>query len=383
VSRHLRLALVTEIPAPYRIPIFNALAARDEIELHVLYLAERNPRRPYALHADEFRFEWTVLRSAYLARGGRWVVVNRGVAKAIREIRPDAVIVGGWNQPAFWQALSWAKLHGCPAIGWAESTARDARSGFAPLEGGKRAFIRVCDALLVPGHASAEYLAQLGVPAERVVVAPNAVDRGIFGGRVERARGDRDVLRARLGVRGTCVLSVGRLDPEKGVDIAVRAVAALPDEVEFIVAGTGPEESHLRALADRLAPGRVRFLGFVERDKLVEWYAASDVFVLPSRSEQWGMALNEAATAGLPLVASDAAGAAYDLLEDGLNGFRVAAGDVWAMRDALTRLAGDEALRRSAGHRSRELAARFTPEAWAEAVAGLAAREVSTTHHTA
>jgi glycosyltransferase involved in cell wall biosynthesis len=105
------------------------------------------------------------------------------------------------------------------------------------------------------------------------------------------------------------------------------------------------------------------------------------VFVLPSLSEQWGMVLNEAACAGLPLVASDAAGAAWDLVEDGVNGFRVPAGDIAALREALRRLVDDAGLRASAGRRSAELGAGLTPARWAEAVAAAAARLATAGRH--
>lgn len=86
------------------------------------------------------------------------------------------------------------------------------------------------------------------------------------------------------------------------------------------------------------------------------------------------MALSEAAAAGLPLVSSEAPGAAYDLIEEGVNGFRVPVGDVPALAAALRRAAADAAWREAAGRRSRELAAAHTPEAWARAVADLARR---------
>lgn len=86
------------------------------------------------------------------------------------------------------------------------------------------------------------------------------------------------------------------------------------------------------------------------------------------------MGLNEAAAAGLALVATDAAGAAHDLIEDGANGFRVPANDIGALRTALARLAADESLRSDAGTRSLEVSERFTPAAWSAAVAALARR---------
>jgi glycosyltransferase involved in cell wall biosynthesis len=167
---------------------------------------------------------------------------------------------------------------------------------------------------------------------------------------------------------GCTFLYAGRLDAEKGLDVLLRAFARVPGEL--LLAGSGRDEGRLRAMA----PDRVRFLGPLDRDELVRWYAAADAFVLPSRSEPWGMVLNEAAAAGLPLVATEEAGAARDLVENGVNGFRVPAGNEDALATALRRIAEDARFRAAAGARSLELGRRLTPEAWAKGVAGLARR---------
>ncbi len=138
---------------------------------------------------------------------------------------------------------------------------------------------------------------------------------------------------------------------------------------ELVLVGSGGDEPRLR----RLAGERVRFEGAKDRDEVVGYYRDADVFVLPSRSEPWGMVLNEAAAAGLPLVATEESGAAHDLV-DGATAIRIAAGDVGALRDALSSLAADPELRARMGARSRELARRFTPEAWADGVASAADR---------
>jgi len=87
-----------------------------------------------------------------------------------------------------------------------------------------------------------------------------------------------------------------------------------------------------------------------------------------------GMALNEAALAGLPLVSTTSAGAAWDLIDHGVNGFRLPPDDVRALREALSRLVEDAGFRAAAGSRSREIATRFTPEEWADAVATVVGR---------
>jgi glycosyltransferase involved in cell wall biosynthesis len=349
-----RVVLLTEIPAPYRIPLFNALA--EHVDLLVLFLAERNPDRPYRLHEEEIRFAWKTLPGRDLTLRGRWIVLNRGVVRRLRGA--DVVIVGGWNQPAFWTALAWSRAARRPTVAWIESTLRDSRSGATSRA--KRLLARSCSAFVVPGSAAEEYVRAIA-PWARVVVAGNAVDGALFASRLP----DRDRLRLELGIEGCCFLYVGRLAPEKSVDVLLRAFNGV--DGELVIAGSGPESERLHALA----PARTRFLGNVDRDELPNWYAAADALVLPSRSEVWGMTLNEGAAAGLPLIATNAVGAAHDLIEDVINGFRVPAGDVEALRSAMRRLAEDEPFRKAAGARSRELATRFTPSAWADTVARL------------
>jgi len=264
-------------------------------------------------------------------------------------------VLGGWNQPAFLEALTSSRLRRIPTILWSESTGRDQRSGrHEPL---KRLLLRTIDGFVVPGTAAHDYLRSLGVPATRITTAPNAVDPAIFSVR-PRTRTDGPVR----------VIAVARLSPEKGIDVLVEAAAGLP--VEVVIAGTGPEERRLRTLGG----SNVTFLGNVERDALPALYAGADIAVVPSRSDTWGMALNEAALAGLPLVSTTAAGGAHDLVEEGMNGFLVPPGDVDALRASTLRLAEDEGLRRRAGVRSLEIASRFTPDAWADAVAAVASR---------
>src|SRR3954469_16043456 len=280
--RPVRVALVTEIPAPFRTPIFNALAARDDVELQVLFLAAEDPRRSYVVRWGELDFAYEVLRGKGVQRGGRWVVLTRGLVRALRRYDPDVVVVGGWNQPASWEALAWARLKRRPLVAWVESTARDERSGSGPLEALKRALVRACAGFLVPGRASAEYLAGLGAGARPIEIAPNAVDTRVFGADVARARDDREGIRAELGITtgGCVVLCVARLAPEKNVELLLDAFGRLDGHAQLGVVGDGAEPIPLEAAA----PPRTRFTGWLEREELVRWYAAADVLVSPSRS---------------------------------------------------------------------------------------------------
>jgi glycosyltransferase involved in cell wall biosynthesis len=152
----------------------------------------------------------------------------------------------------------------------------------------------------------------------------------------------------------------------------VRAVAAAEDpRLELVVAGDGSERDRLAGLAAELGV-RLVLTGDVDWERIVELYAAADVFALLSEREPWAVVVNEAAACGLPLVLTDRVGAAHDLLADGENGRLVTAGDVEGAAGALRELAGDENLRKAWGSRSRELAAGWgyepSVEAFREAV---------------
>src|SRR5580698_10314993 len=103
-----RLVILTEIISPYRIPLFNALAQRAEVDLHVIFLAETDPDlRQWQIHKEEIQFSYEILPS-WRRRVGRYnALLNRGVGIALGKTAPDVILCGGYNYVASWQALFW------------------------------------------------------------------------------------------------------------------------------------------------------------------------------------------------------------------------------------------------------------------------------------
>jgi glycosyltransferase involved in cell wall biosynthesis len=164
-------------------------------------------------------------------------------------------------------------------------------------------------------------LIALGIEASRIEVLRNGVDLELFAPR------DRAAARKALGldVDGTVVLSVGQLIPRKGHDLAMRAVARLP-EATLVIVGEGPEADGLRRLARRLGSAeRIRFLSAIPQERLATIYNAADVLVLASSREGLPNVLLEALACGTPVVATAvwgtpeivAAPAAGRLVEEG------------------------------------------------------------------
>lgn len=349
---------MTPITAPYRVPVFNELALR--VDLRVVYLAERDPSRSWSAYYERMAYSFRVLRERWRVRwGGVWLHLSTGLLGELRRARGGLVLVGGWDQPLHHLARVLRRPLGYRFGCWVESTSRDDRGGSGLLDRVKRLFLTSCDVVVVPGKASAEYVAALGVEPERVVVAPNAVDASRF----------REAAVDRTGRTTVEVLCVGKLEPIKGVDVLLEAwMRSAPGGARLTFAGEGS----LAPAVEEVAATRtdVRFVGHLDEEGLVAAYAEADVFVFPSRSDPWGLVLNEAMAAALPVVTTTAPGAVDDLVTDGWNGLIVPPGDVDALADALRSLVADGARRRSMGANGAERIAGYTPEACA---AGLAA----------
>lgn len=152
--------------------------------------------------------------------------------------------------------------------------------------------VAVCQALK-------DRLVELGADGDRITVLRNGVDLELF------RPVDRAAARQALGLTRHTLLSVGGLIPRKSNDIAIRALAGLPD-VDLLLAGDGPERDALsRLAADLGVAGRVRFLGAVAHADLPGLYSAADALVLASSREGWANVLLEAMACGTPVIASD------------------------------------------------------------------------------
>jgi glycosyltransferase involved in cell wall biosynthesis len=152
------------------------------------------------------------------------------------------------------------------------------------------------------------------------------------------------VSREELGLRPDdfLIISIGRLVKRKGFDVAIQALAALPDQkMKYLIIGDGPEEQVLKALAKDLGvQDRVLFLGFQPEDKKYQYLAVADIYLLSSLHEGFGICLMEAMYSGLPIVSTDNGGQT-DLLDDGRNALLAPAGDPGALAAKIKALVAD------------------------------------------
>jgi glycosyltransferase involved in cell wall biosynthesis len=369
-----KTVILTEIIAPYRIPVFNALAQRSDVDLHVIFLAETDHTvRQWRVYKDEITFSYEVLPSWRWRAGKLSLLVNRGLRSALRAANPQTIICGGYNYPASWEALWWARDRNVRFVLWSESNQHDKRSGLGGVEWLKRHFLNSCRAFVVPGRSSCDYLQILGASKEDIFTAPNAVDNAFFAAQAERVRRQPTAFRDKVGLPARFILFAGRLIPEKGVFDLVDAYAKLGDEmrseVGLVFAGDGASRDELARQAKQISPGTVYFPGFAQREDLAGFYAQAEMLVFPTRSDPWGLVVNEAMACGLPIVVSSVAGCAADLVEDGGNGFVVPPGDSRQLSLAINSILSQPELGRQMRARSSERIRLNSPEACANGLA--------------
>jgi len=360
----IRVGYIAGEPNPSRAPHLDRIAEHPDIDLTVIYAAPTVHRREWTL---ELARDPVILRGPSLPAMRLLhhdYPLTPQIWPLLQRERFDVLVIGGWSLLATQLAIVWARLHKVPYLLISENHLLEARPRW--IRALKAAvlphLVRSAAGHLVTGTLAREHQIHYGARPDTITVFPNTVDVEQFGWRSDELRGRRAELRSSLGISDDAVVvtQVSRFIPFKGPDEAIEAVARARSltnrPLHLVLVGSGPMEDQLAACARELALD-VTFAGWRSGDELLEAYAATDVFLLLSRREPWGIVVNEAAACGLPLVLTEAVGAAADLLIPGENGELVHSGDIEEQAYAIARLANDDALRSRYGRRSRELAA--------------------------
>lgn len=334
------LAIVSSHPIQYHAPVYRALQTDFGIPVTAIYGSDFSVA---GYHDREFgvEFAWdTDLLSGYssvflsqVASGGARsveAVTAQGMAQALRQASPDALLLIGYSLPLYRAAFWHAQRLRIPVLFRAETTdhaySRGRLKRVLRDQALRRLYAR-CAALLYIGRHSHAHYRRLGCPEGRLYFSPYCVNTAPFQlGEAARDQ-HRSVTRAELHLTSEhqVVLFCGKLSPRKGPDLAILAVKQLPPDLRqrtvLVFLGDGEMRPALETLALEPPAVAVRFAGFQNQQMLSRFYHAADLLTLPSRQgETWGLVVNEALHHGLPGVVSDAVGCAPDLIQTGITG---------------------------------------------------------------
>lgn len=346
MSRRTRFGILVTHPIQYFAPLYRQLAGDDSIDLTVYFAHRPTPAERGV--GFGVAFEWDIdLTSDFPHHFLRNVsprpdlISFRGcdtpeIGAIVQQERFDAFLVSGWSTRSYWQAMLACWRTGTSVMVRGDSQIdrsqpllrRSLRRILYPV------FMRRFATCLAVGERSEEYFRRHG--ARRIRRVPHFVDNEFFGRAV--AERDRDEQRARFGIPADALvfLFVGKFVEKKRPMDLLRAAAQLGrKDVHLLFVGEGEQRSTLETAARDLGVS-AHFSGFLNQTELPDAYSAADALVLPSDArETWGLVVNEAMASGLPVVVSDAAGCAPDLVLNGETGYRYPVGHIVALADSL------------------------------------------------
>ena len=275
-------------------------------------------------------------------------VVARHLQKELDRASPDVVMFPGYGFLVSRTALRWCRKHRRGAVMMFESTERDAARSW-PRELLKRLIVRQADSVFCGGSDHASYAIKLGAHPDRVFLKYSVVDNDFWRVQADAARSARSM------DRPPCFLAVGRFIPKKNFSGLIEAFGQFRKTDSggwrLFLVGDGPERERIRAAIDHWnVQDFVHMAGYLTAPEIAHSMGHADIFVLPSLlGEQWGLVVNEAMAAGLPVIVSRHCGCAADLVEDGVTGLLVDPEEPGHLLKAMRRLAGDGALRLGLG----------------------------------
>ncbi len=298
--------------------------------------------------------------------------LTAAVRRALAEARPEIVAIPGWSSRVAFIALQWSLEHKVPVLVMSDSNTIDAER-YWPKEAIKKRVISLVSSALAGGSRSAQYVVQLGMPRKRVFVGYDVVDNQHFIEGSQRARENATELRRKLCLPRQYFLASARFIPKKNLSLLLQAYSryrSLFGEKawKLVILGDGPLRDRLYTERDRLGLDQdVSFPGFLQYDLLPTYYGLADAFVHTSVVEQWGLVVNEALAARLPVLVSNRCGCAPELIRDGYNGFVFDPLDVKRLADLMVHLSDHPSLIQM-GCNGQEIINRWSVDTFAESI---------------
>jgi glycosyltransferase involved in cell wall biosynthesis len=328
-----KLAIITTHPIQYNAPWFKLLAERNYIQVKVFYTWEQAKDKVYdPLFKREIKwdiplldgYDFTFVRNIANKPGSHHFegIDNPGLINELKTYQPDAILVFGWSFKSHLKVLRYFKGK-IPLLFRGDSVLLNDKPGMKRIV--RKIFLkwvyRHVDKALYVGENNKAYYQHAGLKEDQLIFAPHAIDNERFTSTFSES-GTATNWRERLCISASDIvfLYAGKLEPRKNPNILIEAFKELKaPHTHLVMVGNGPLEEELKKAC--AAFKNIHFIDFQNQQAMPAIYHLSDVYVLPSKSETWGLAVNEAMACGKAVLVSDQCGCAIDLVEDGLNGY--------------------------------------------------------------
>lgn len=332
-----RLAIITSHPIQYNAPLFKILTDRGNIDIKVFYTWGKASTERKLDPGFGKQIKWDIpLLQGYEYEFLKNVSNNPGsdhfnginnpdIIKKINDWAPDTLFVYGWSFKSHLKILK--HFHNkLPILFRGDSTLLNDSQRISLKKIVRHYFLKWVykhiDAALFVGIQNRKYFVACGVPERKLFFAPHAVDNNFFSGADEMYKKNAKEWRNKLGIKeaDTVFLFAGKYQKEKNPLLLLNAFINIKQaNAHLIFVGNGVLEPKLRKEAGKYR--NIHFIDFQNQSKMPVVYRLANIFVLPSQSETWGLAVNEAMACSCALLVSDKCGCYSDLVIEGKNGY--------------------------------------------------------------
>lgn len=309
-------------------------------------------------------------------------IINPDLVGQIEEYKPDAILVYGWKFHSHLKLMRYFKGK-VPIIFRGDSTLLDVPNGFSVKKCLRQKLLKWVynhvDEVLSPGVSSDAYFKWAGLAPEKIHRALHAVDNERFMGHNEQKKQIHELetkafqWRKELGIEinKKVFLFAGKFEPQKDPLILIDAFSSLlkkDSEIHLVLVGDGILKRQIEQSKAWLSNSNaISIVDFQNQSVMPMVYRLGDIFILPSKSETWGLSVNEAMACGKPVIVSDKCGCAQELVQDGINGYTFKSGDLDDLINKMQMIVSKDKLEEM-GQASKEIVASFNYQSFAIAL---------------
>lgn len=345
--------------SPYRIALFRKINELSEHNFTFAFTEKLKKGRQWKTNALHFDAE--ILKTRTLSLGRKRLHLWMDSSKITNY---DVYVLNDHLDMPTLFCLLWAKIKGIPSILWTANTINALEDLSVWQVRLKRLLSRRVDRYIVPGSLAFEYIRSLPVVPERIHVCNNVVDNRLFSRARDFPEAEKMRLKQEMGLIGKVLIYCGQFIDRKGLDTLLDALDLLDPKFVFslIALGDGEMRQELEKRFSARSNRRLIMPGFVQTDGILKYYAVSDTLILPAHIDTWGLVVNEAMAAGVPVIVSTGAGCHADLVEHGKTGLVFQKGDATGLSRAIETMLSDNLLRKQMAIAADEVMKRFTLE---------------------
>ncbi|SCY50857.1 glycosyltransferase family 4 protein [Butyrivibrio sp. INlla14] len=304
----MKVIYITTAPAPYKVEMLEILGTYCDLDV-VFEKNSESYREDSWLRTDFKNFKAHFLKGIRIKDS----IISWDIISLIKKNRYDCIIVGVYSTPSELLSQVYFWIHKIPYVLSSDGGFVKKEKRIAYLI--KTFFISKATYYLSPNESSSTYLMHYGARKENIYLYPfsSVKESEILSSpdsfEVRKAFKEKNRMSEKYSV-----LFVGQIIPRKGIDILIKSAKRLSDIGVYLVGGSITEE--YKRLIEQFDITNIHFIGFKDKNNLADYYRASDVFVLPTREDVWGLVVNEAMSFGLPVITTSKCNAGIEMIKN-------------------------------------------------------------------